>query len=232
MVVLGTGAAALTRHQGAPTAIWLTLGYFAVMEALQVAGYAVIDQCGTPANRSVTVLSYLHIAFQPIFINAFAMALVPDPVRLRARMWVFAITGLASMVMLAQLLPADAFGRCTPGVPLCAERLCTVSGNWHIAWDIPYNGLMVPIDTALGFHSGFPTYMIAVFLLPLVYGAWRFVLLHAGAGPVLAWFLTDNPNEIPAIWCLFSIMIILIALFPRIRAMIGTHAWPPVANSS
>jgi hypothetical protein len=29
------------------------------MEALQVAGYGVDDQCGTVENKSVTVLSYL-----------------------------------------------------------------------------------------------------------------------------------------------------------------------------
>ena len=32
------------------------------------------------------------------------------------------------------------------------------------------------------------------------------------AGPVLAHALTDNPHEVPAIWCLFSISILLIGL--------------------
>ena len=63
----------------------------------------------------------------------------------------------------------------------------------------------------------FPAYLLAVFVLPLAYGAWRFVLFHALAGPILAGTLTDNPLEMPAIWCLFSIGIILIALSPGIR---------------
>ena len=45
-------------------------GYFTVMEGLQVWGYTVVDSCGTPQNQAVTLLSYLHIAFQPMVFNA------------------------------------------------------------------------------------------------------------------------------------------------------------------
>ena len=63
----------------------------------------------------------------------------------------------------------------------------------------------------------FPAYFLAVFALPLVYGAWRFVAFHAMAGPVLAHLLTRDPDEMPAVWCLFSIGILAIALSPFIR---------------
>ncbi|MEZ5905025.1 MAG: DUF5765 domain-containing protein [Geminicoccaceae bacterium] len=55
-----------------------TLAYFALMEGLQLAGYAVVGQCSEGVNRAVTLLAYLHgIALQPLVINAFAMELVP-----------------------------------------------------------------------------------------------------------------------------------------------------------
>ena len=76
----------------------------------------------------------------------------------------------------------------------------------------------------LGF-SGFPTYLLVAFLLPLAYGAWRLVVFHALAGPILASALTDNPNEMPAIWCLFSIGILLIGLSPMIRHRFETATW-------
>ena len=225
MVAVGAVASAVAYRRGDPPAFWLTLGFFTVMEALQVAGYLVLDQCGTPANTSTTVLSYLHIVVQPFFINAFALELVPEGVKRRVRVWVYAACAVSSLVMLAQIIPSPQLGDCQPGSALCAERWCTVSGDWHIAWDVPYNGLVVRMERVIGIYSGFPTYLITAFILPLIYGAWRFVLVHAAAGPILASLLTTNPNEMPAIWCLFSIAILLISLSPVARRAVSTKRW-------
>ena len=225
MVGIGAVAGGVALARGHPKAIWLTMFYFTLMEGLQVLGYGVVDQCGTPGNQTVTLLSYLHIVFQPFFINAFAMELVPTHVKASVRPSVFLCCSASAAVMLAQLIPFDWAGVCKPGSPLCGTELCLVSGEWHIAWNIPYNGMLVPLENALGIHSGFPTYMLSVFLLPLAYGAWRFVLFHVFAGPVLANMLTSNPNEIPAIWCLFSIGILLIGLSPLVRQHFETKAW-------
>ena len=217
MVGLGGTATVLTIRRFDTPAVPLTLGYFTVMEALQVAGYLIIDQCGTPANQMVTLLSMLHIVFQPFFINAFAMALMAQRVGLAMQVAVYILCALSAIVMLLQIYPFVWAGSCSPGSTLCAERLCTVSGNWHLAWDVPFNGLLNWIDGPVIGNLGFPTYMLTVFLLPLVYGAWRLALFHLLVGPLLAKQLTDNPNEVPAVWCLFSIGIVLIALSPPIR---------------
>ncbi|MDJ0971825.1 MAG: DUF5765 domain-containing protein [Kiloniellales bacterium] len=225
MVGAGAVATVVVAKRGEPRAIWVTLGYFTVMEALQAAGYAVVDRCGAPSNQAITLLSYLHITFQPFFINAFAMELVPGPVKARLRLGVYLCCAASATVMLAQLYPFDWAGSCLPGVPLCGAELCLVSGEWHIAWSIPYNGLLVPLEDPLGFHTGFPTYLLVVFLLPLAYGSWRFVVFHALAGPILANGLTSNLNEMPAVWCLFSIGILLIGLSPMIRRQFEISTW-------
>jgi hypothetical protein len=226
MVAAGGAAMAVSFVRGDPKAIWLTLGYFTLMEALQATGYAVVDQCGTTANRSVTLLSYLHIAVQPIFINAFAMAIAPRPVSPRLRRAVYAVAALCSAAMILRLVPAEAFGQCQPGHSLCGSRLCLVSGEWHIGWEVPLNDLPRLLGLSV---VQFPAYLLAVFVLPLVYGAWRLVLFHALAGPILASMLTGNPNEMPAIWCLFSIGIILIALSPTVRFRVFGAARPAAA---
>jgi hypothetical protein len=225
VVAAGAVATVVTARRGESAAIWGTMAYFTVMEALQFAGYVVIDQCGTPPNRAVTGLSYLHIAFQPLFVNLFALQLVPAAVRQRATKGAMIVCAVSIAIMLLHTVPLQAFGKCIPGTPLCGEPLCTVSGSWHIAWQIPYNGLFVPLENALGTQFGFPAYMISVFALPLLYGAWRFVLLHLLAGPVLASALTDNPNELPAVWCLLSIAILCIGLSPVIRRTASTRSW-------
>ena len=225
MVGIGVVVTAVAASRGQPRAIWLTLGYFTVMEALQATGYAVVDQCGTASNQAITLLSYLHIVFQPFFINAFAMELVPELVKARLRRGVYLCCAASSAVMLAQLYPFEWAGSCRLGAALCGDELCLVSGEWHIAWNIPYNGLLLPLENALGIQSSLPTYFLAVFVMPLAYGAWRLVIFHAIAGPILATALTGNPNEVPAVWCLFSIGILLIGLSPLIRRRFETTAW-------
>lgn len=131
MTGVGAAAAWISYRRNDPAAIWLTLGYFSGMEALQVAGYAVLNQCGTLENRAVTIASYLHIVFQPFLINAFAMELVPKAAKKRTKRWVYGICGVSAAVMLAQLIPWQFAGKCLPGSPLCASNLCTVSGTWH-----------------------------------------------------------------------------------------------------
>jgi hypothetical protein len=213
MVGVGAAAAVHTARIGRPAAVPLALGYFALMEALQAAGYLVIDRCGSPANQVVTYLSMLHIAFQPFVINAFAMELTPGPVSARTRWLVYLACAVASVVMLLQLYPFGWATACTPGSTLCGAQLCTVWGTWHLAWDVPYANLFAWAPAAFGWQT-FPSYLLAVFLLPVLYGAWRFALFHLAVGPVLAGLLTDDPNEVPAIWCLFSIGILLLALTP------------------
>ena len=107
---------------------------------------------------------------------------------------------------------------------MCGDRFCLISGSWHIAWQLPLNGLYNPISELIGYNIQFPDYFLAVFLLPLMYGAWRFVVMHLLAGPMLAWALTSNPDEMPAVWCLFSIGILLIGVSPFVRhAVMGAH---------
>ncbi|MDP1667747.1 DUF5765 domain-containing protein [Phaeovulum sp.] len=229
MAAIGVVAAGYTWRRGDPGVVPLTLTFFAAMEGLQFGGYLVVDQCSSPANQSFAFLSILHIIFQPFIINAFALQLVPAAVRRRAQVPVYTLCAASSVVMLMQLFPFDWAGTCTPGSILCGEAFCTISGAWHIAWNVPYNALMAPVDAALGMRWGFPTYLAVVFVVPLFYGAWRFALFHAAIGPMLASQLTPNPNEIPAIWCLFSIGIAMIAVFPQVRQLFEVRAREAVA---
>ena len=221
MTAAGTIAVAATARR--PLAVPVTIGYFTLMEALQAVGYLRLDECGNALNQLDALLSYLHIVFQPFFINAFAMALVPTLVRPRTRVVVYSVCAACAVVMLVQLFPLTWAGVCRPGSSLCGPALCTVSGEWHIGWEVPFNGLLLPIERFLGFDATFPTYALAAFVLPIFYGAWRFVIFQALIGPILASLLTDNPNEMPAIWCLFSIGIVLSSLNPWLWRKLEWH---------
>lgn len=81
------------------------------------------------------------------------------------------------------------------------------------------------VDEALGASNGFPTYMIMAFVLPRLYGAWRFVLVGTFAGPIVASMRRDNPTAMPAVWWLFSIAILCIGLRPLVRRSVETQSW-------
>lgn len=224
MVGLGAGATLLTARRGDPAAIWGSIAYFTAMEALQAAGYAVVDQCASPLNRGLTQASYLHIALQPLAINAFCMAIAPRPVSLKVQRWVYGLAALASVLMLLRLVPFDEAGPCQPGDMMCGTAWCLISGDWHIGWEVPLNAMWSSSFDLFQIHFQFPPYLLSAFVLPLAYGCWRFVLFHLAAGPLLASLLTTNPNEMPAIWCLFSVGLIIAGLSPAFRSRVfGTY---------
>lgn len=228
MVAIGAVTTVYGRRIGLPTAVWFALGFFTFMEALQAAGYLVINQCGTFANQAITVLSYLHIAFQPTVINAIALQLIPTGVRRRIQFWVYGLCALSSAFMVAQLLiPTDIAGHCRIGECMCAPTLCTRSGDWHLAWDVPYNGLGTWIEDRLGgVNWGMPTYMLSVLLVPFLYGSWRFTLFQLLVGPIFGNLVTTDNNEVPAIWCLFSIGIVALTFFPPLLDWFTVRRWP------
>lgn len=220
---VGVGATLYAAYKKEPAPLWVVLGYFSLMEVLQAFTYTVIDGCGLPSNQIATLLGYLHIAFQPFFINALALYFVPKHVAVKVAPWVYGFCFFSVIFMIIQLYPFEWAGQCQTGRALCGPRLCSVSGNWHIAWELPTNSIG---DTFTYTPShGYPTYLMAAFLVPLLYGSWRLTVYHILVGPVLSHILTDNMNEWPAVWCLLSIGILLLVVKTPFRKLLFVRQW-------
>jgi hypothetical protein len=99
-----------------------------------------------------------------------------------------------------------------------------VKGEWHIAWLVPTNGIgnSMADNSALG--RGFIAYPLTAFLLPSLIGSWRFTLFSYVAGPLLAAQTTNNITEWPAVWCLFSIGLVLAIIKTPLRAHLHVGA--------
>jgi hypothetical protein len=228
LATVGLGSTAYAAYKKEPTVLWITLGYFSLMEALQAYTYSVIDNCDSPANQISTLFGYLHIAFQPFFINAISLYFVPEKTRKMFFVPSMVLCFVASIMMLVQLYPFEWAGQCHASRPLCGDILCSVSGNWHIAWKVPTNGIgNFFVDKGIFgmFATGFIPYEIAGFVLPLLYGSWRFTLYHYLMGPWLAERLTNNINEWPAVWCLLSIGLLLIVVKTPVRKILHVKKW-------
>ena len=228
LAAVGIGTCVWAAYKKEPTVLWVTLGYFSLMEALQAYTYSVIDECTLPSNQISTLLGYLHIAFQPFFINAISMYFIPELIRKKIEIPIYILCFASAIVMIIQLYPFDWGGPCDPSRPLCGPTLCSVSGNWHIAWDLPVSAIGNSLVDSLWipFQNGFPTYVIMGFIVPILYGSWRMTVYHYAVGPFLAGLLTDNVNEWPAVWCLLSIGILLIVVKTPVRGWLHVKSWP------
>ena len=206
-------------------AICLTLGYFTMTEAQQIADCAFLDQCDASVNGAVALDPDPPIAFQPLLINAVALKLAPRSVKQAVRRRVDAPRAVSPAVVLLQLDSMEAAGFCKLGSALFASALCTVSHDWRIAWDIPCKGVLVPFGALIGVFSGFPTNQLATFALLLTYDAWRLVPIRTLVGPDLAHRFADDANEMPATCCLSSIGILLIGFSPVICRSFKAMTW-------
>ncbi len=215
--VIGIACAVHLARKKESKLLWIPLAYFAIMEALQAITYFYLGSCSSSGNQLLTFLSYMHIAFQPIFINAFVLYFVPARVRKKIILPVLTLAALATILLIVKVYPFEWAGSCAEGTALCGKLLCSYMGNWHLAWSLPFNDI--------GGLSMMKYYLIAAFALPLIYGSWKTTIIGLLTGPVLASMLTSNPNEWPAVWCLISIWIILIAIVTPLRKWVRVEKW-------
>ena len=75
------------------------------------------------------------------------------------------------------------------------------------------------------FKQGFPSYIIAGFFIPIFYGSWRFTAYHMIFGVYLARATTTNIDEWPAVWCLFSIALLLVVVKTPVRKWLYVKRW-------
>lgn len=214
---LGGAATAYAAKKKVPKERVFALGFFTFMELLQALSYIWINQCDLTGNILLTQLGYIHIAFQIPVANALMLSFVSEKKRKKWFKPIMIISFIGTFLILTKLfapiiwhVPKELM--CKVGDPLCGVNACTYEGNWHLAWRLPL----------MGFDAGFFTYFSLVFLLPLLYGSWRFSLFHFICGPLLAWLLTTDKNESPAIWCLFSIAILCAIFFKPLKKWLET----------
>ena len=172
------------------------IGYFALMEILQFFQYGVINQCDNPINKYLTDIGYLHICFQPVFINLWLFAFTKTPNFIFVYMSFF-----AGLLLASRLLFVKNSELCdTKNEPICGPKTCSYSGEKHVAWNVR---LRAPgkywFTPSIGLH-------FFMWVIPtLVTFQTKPLIALLLTGPYLGGLLTNNIHEQPAIWCYTSI---------------------------
>lgn len=222
----GLSSAYFLKKKGNPPDIYIPTAYFVLMEGLQAFTYMVVKDPSGVADRYAgneswnyffTILAIIHISFQPIFINMLGMHFIDKEVKQKIKKYVYAFSFMVALFCLARLLPYyETLGRCSSNTAICSHtETCAYLGEWHIGWHVMLNG----------FNEGWIWYIISAFALPTLYGAWKWSAYHYLVGPFLASLTTSDINERPAVWCLFSTMIIALMVNTRLRNYIYVKKW-------
>lgn len=219
LAIVGLSTTIYSWYKKEPTDLWMTLGYFSLMELLQAFTYLYLNMCDNPSNQVATYLGYLHITFQPFFVNFLCLHFIPKEIKTKIYPLVLTVCFFSAIILLMEIYPFSWAEPCMIGDPLCGKSLCSVSGEWHIAWDMPTNRIGKAINPYFGF------YVLAAFVMPMLYGSWKMVLYSFFFGPFLAGLLSNNPNEVPAIWCLLSIGILIIVAKTKVRSLFYVKKW-------
>lgn len=113
-------------------------------------------------------------------------------------------------------------------------RAYMFKGNWEFIWQWLRDTIgtrpfleMKAHHYMKGLHA--QTYLFLAFILPIVYGSWRVIVLMFLLGPFIASFFTSNINEFPAVWCLFSIGLCSTIVLSPIRQYLYVTHWLPYA---
>ena len=175
LAAAGLTTAVYVAYKGESKELWIPLTYFALMELLQAVTYIYIDLCGNPNNQLLTLLGYLHIAFQPFFVNMVAMYFIPESVKLKIRTTVYSLCAISTLAMLIKMYPFVWAAILRAGRRrFLRPETCSVSGEWHIAWNMPLNGLMSnPVSWLLGFNWGLHAFS---YILASFYAGYLWVL--------------------------------------------------------
>lgn len=214
---LGGVATAYAVKKKVPKERTIALAYFTLMELLQAVSYMWIGQCDLKGNQYLTYLGWIHICFQIPVANAFMLSYTSKKTRQKWYKPVMIASFIASFFLLTKMfipimweVPKE--WMCKVGDALCGDKACSYMGNWHLAWKMPLVGL----DP----HNYI--YFALVFVVPIFYGAWRISVFHFIFGPLLASLTTADRNEVPAIWCLFSIVILCAIFFTPLKKWFET----------
>lgn len=181
------------------------IGYFALMEIIQFFQYRVINQCKNPYNQFLTILGYLHICFQPVFVNLWLFAFIST-----APNFTFIYLSLFAGILLASRIFFVKDEELCDGLnePLCGKRTCAISGKRHIAWQVRLRAAgKYWFTPSIGLHF----FMWVIPTLTLVQLKPLLALLLTG--PYMGFLLTKNIHEQPAIWCYTSIAQMFVTFF-------------------
>jgi hypothetical protein len=194
--------------------LFYTIGYFTLMEILQTAQYWVVaddinsPQCNTFWNKLLTTVGFIHICYQPYFINLYYEIVYGDSITIPYFTIVKRLCLAGGTMLLSRHFQRIAFDESYSNYLdtewLNGDKLCTYKSQLHFAWSVPMADVSYYVpSTNMHFFLFFVPLMVMYENKRLAY---RSVFMFI-TGPLFASYMTNNLQEQASIWCFVSIFL-------------------------
>jgi len=193
--------------------------FFFAMEFLQFVQYFFIAPnidsplCDSIINKTLTILGFLHICFQPYFCHVINSSLTKNQKYLDKYSVIKRLCVIGGGMLFARFLISGLWQQTLQGPStewLRGDKVCTYRGNYHLAWSVPMADptYVIPGAAIHSFLMFAPFFALYEKKGMIIQGIFLFAF-----GPYLASVITPNLMEQASIWCFFSIAQIAIMLF-------------------
>ena len=195
----------------APWQITVAVVYLALKEMLQLHLYNNIDSC-SETNKSLTTLSWVHISFQPVFMNLFISAFSKHKELYNMPVALSLIFGIANMMRIKEVRGNINYP-CKPNdnkqINMCRPQTCSYMGKYHVA----YGFELASADAEAPWTPSIFTFYLLMFAPAFILGDWQLASINLSVALASSHFLSHDAGEAAAVWCLNSFWIGFAALY-------------------
>ena len=188
--------------------------FLASKELLQLVLLAHSGDCNNLANRIATVLSWVHVALQPMSVLLFVSAFSRRPKLYDLPIGLSVVFAIFMATRLKELRPggikhACAGARADPALSMCRTRSCSKMGRHHVAYGFQLES--ADLTSFIQVPTMF-AYFLLSFWVPLLLGDWQLALVHGSAAVASSYAFRHDLGEAAAVWCLNSFWMGLLTL--------------------
>ena len=206
--ILGLVSTYLLYHMGKDWRVYVPIFYLTVMEILQYFSYLALRKNQSKLLKILTVITYIHICFQPLVINIWFSNYIPDSYlpRMATIIQLCLIIGLFLVLRLNEIIAVPDDKLCNiRREDMCDTESLIREGKSHLYYLFRVRApeYTVPSLFVHFLFVFFPAILLKIKVIPY---------LSIVVGYIIA-YLISYPKEAAAVWCAFSVPSALISFF-------------------
>lgn len=204
------GACAYILASSGDKRVLAALLFLSVKELIQFINYRHTATC-SPVNRALTSLSWIHISFQPFFINLLISAFSDTPQYYTPILYMCLVYAFFNSLRLKEVRGKITLP-CADTSPLssaCRKETCSINGKYHLA----YGFELESADSTL-VPSMFSYYLLTI-VPALVIGDYLIVAINSLVMLASFALARHDMGEAAAIWCLNSFWMAALAFWKK-----------------